>query len=309
MGGEDYVLRICGKDTAVLGIDRDAECAATMAAARIGVGPGGRRLRPDLEVLVTRWVEGRACDRGGAALARRCSSRSPRRCAPCTAGRRSPRASTPFALVERIPRRGRSTRGGRGAGRLRRGRAARPRASRAIAAGPRPRAGALPQRPAARELPRTTASGVRIVDWEYAGMGDRFFDLGNLAVNNDFGDGRRGAPARGLLRRARRARRLRGAAPDARDVRLPRGDVGRRCRTSCQRAGLRLRRLRDEHFERLLAAVRATRVRGASPMPRPRELPDRARVVIIGGGVGGARSPTTCRSSASATSCCSTATS
>ena len=23
-----------------------------------------------------------------------------------------------------------------------------------------------------------------IVDWEYAGMGDRFFDLGNLAVNN-----------------------------------------------------------------------------------------------------------------------------
>ena len=27
-----------------------------------------------------------------------------------------------------------------------------------------------------------------IVDWEYAGMGDPRFDLGNLAVNNDFGD-------------------------------------------------------------------------------------------------------------------------
>jgi thiamine kinase-like enzyme len=25
---------------------------------------------------------------------------------------------------------------------------------------------------------------IRIVDWEYAGMGDRFFDLGNFAVNN-----------------------------------------------------------------------------------------------------------------------------
>ena len=25
---------------------------------------------------------------------------------------------------------------------------------------------------------------VRIVDWEYAGMGDRYFDLGNLSVNN-----------------------------------------------------------------------------------------------------------------------------
>ena len=30
---------------------------------------------------------------------------------------------------------------------------------------------------------------VRIVDWEYAGMGDRFFDLGNLSVNNGFSDG------------------------------------------------------------------------------------------------------------------------
>jgi thiamine kinase-like enzyme len=29
---------------------------------------------------------------------------------------------------------------------------------------------------------------IRIIDWEYAGMGDRFFDLGNLAVNNDFAD-------------------------------------------------------------------------------------------------------------------------
>jgi thiamine kinase-like enzyme len=25
-----------------------------------------------------------------------------------------------------------------------------------------------------------------IVDWEYAGMGERYFDLGNLSVNNDF---------------------------------------------------------------------------------------------------------------------------
>ena len=27
-----------------------------------------------------------------------------------------------------------------------------------------------------------------LVDWEYAGWGDLFFDLGNLAVNNEFGD-------------------------------------------------------------------------------------------------------------------------
>ena len=29
---------------------------------------------------------------------------------------------------------------------------------------------------------------VRIVDWEYAGMGDRYFDLGNLSVNNGFAE-------------------------------------------------------------------------------------------------------------------------
>ena len=29
---------------------------------------------------------------------------------------------------------------------------------------------------------------LRIVDWEYAGMGDRYFDLGNLSVNNGFSD-------------------------------------------------------------------------------------------------------------------------
>ncbi len=32
-----------------------------------------------------------------------------------------------------------------------------------------------------------SADGIRIVDWEYAGMGDRYFDLGNFAVNNELG--------------------------------------------------------------------------------------------------------------------------
>ena len=39
----------------------------------------------------------------------------------------------------------------------------------------------------------TTATRIRIVDWEYAGMGDPFFDLGNFSVNHepDAGRGRR----------------------------------------------------------------------------------------------------------------------
>ena len=31
-------------------------------------------------------------------------------------------------------------------------------------------------------------SRIRIVDWEYAGMGDVYFDLANFAVNNDLSD-------------------------------------------------------------------------------------------------------------------------
>ncbi len=33
------------------------------------------------------------------------------------------------------------------------------------------------------------SAGVRIVDWEYAGMGNRYFDLGNLSINNGLGEG------------------------------------------------------------------------------------------------------------------------
>src|SRR5204862_2439899 len=38
-GGEAFVLRIGGKDTDLLGIDREHEHAATLAAAELGIGP------------------------------------------------------------------------------------------------------------------------------------------------------------------------------------------------------------------------------------------------------------------------------
>src|SRR5271166_6250149 len=39
LGGIDYVIRRPGKDTALLGIDREAERMAAEAAARLGLAP------------------------------------------------------------------------------------------------------------------------------------------------------------------------------------------------------------------------------------------------------------------------------
>ena len=38
-GGTDYVVRLPGKDTALLGIDREAECSANKLAADVGIAP------------------------------------------------------------------------------------------------------------------------------------------------------------------------------------------------------------------------------------------------------------------------------
>ena len=81
---------------------------------------------------------------------------------------------------------------------------------------------------------------VWIVDYEYAGMGDPFFDLGNLAVNNGLTPQAQETLLSLYFGSAeRRASRALGA--DARDVGLPRGDVGRRP-TGDLHVGCRLRR-------------------------------------------------------------------
>ena len=57
-GGSPYVIREPGKDTDLLGIDRNAEWAASCAAARAGVGPPVRAMLEDPPILVTAFVEG-----------------------------------------------------------------------------------------------------------------------------------------------------------------------------------------------------------------------------------------------------------
>ena len=68
---------------------------------------------------------------------------------------------------------------------------------------------------------------IRIVDWEYAGMGDPFFDLGNFSINHELTSDEDAAAARGLRRRAAAPAATGAADAHAGRVGLPRGDVGR----------------------------------------------------------------------------------
>jgi thiamine kinase-like enzyme len=169
-GDDVYVLRIGGKDTDLLGIDREHEHEAALVAAELGIGPEVVRFAEGC--LVTRFVTG---DVGQAepaevgALLRRLHS------GPTISSR-----FDPFRVVEVY-------------------------AETAAANGV-----ALPEAydrtlelarriEAARGSPRLVPchndllaanfihDGQRlwIVDWEYAGMGDAYFDLANFAVNKE----------------------------------------------------------------------------------------------------------------------------
>ncbi|HMD52029.1 MAG TPA: phosphotransferase [Solirubrobacteraceae bacterium] len=179
LGGIDYVIRRPGKDTALLGIDREAERMAAEAAARLGLAPAVAAVLDG--GLVTLLIP---CTQvGGEELSERageigaalrefhdCGVVLPRsfwvpdllgdytRIVLDRGGRLSPEYRETISLAERI-------------------------------------AGAIPLVPPspchndllAGNIIRADRGGrLMIVDWEYAGMGHPYFDLGNLSVNNDF---------------------------------------------------------------------------------------------------------------------------
>lgn len=180
-----FVLRITGKDTELLGIDRVVELEATRAAAAVGVGPDVVDFVQPEGWLVTRFVEGKiptlermqepATVRHVAAALRAVHSGPPVR------GR-----FNAFRVVEDY----RTTAFDRGA-EMPRGYAAARQVARRIELLRR----AAPERPCHNDLLNANfiddGRRLRIVDWEYAGMGDVFFDLANFSVNHGLdGDAR-----------------------------------------------------------------------------------------------------------------------
>ncbi len=175
-----FVLRIGGKDTELLGIDREAERAAAEMAASIGVGPEVVAVVRPEGYLVTRFIEGSSIPpeqlREPAMLAR--VARSVR---AIHEGPALPSRFDSHRVVERYA----ATAADHGVAIPDDYGWAHDISARIEAArGPQPLV------PCHDDLLNANfifdGGRVRIVDWEYAGMGDRFFDLGNLSVKHNF---------------------------------------------------------------------------------------------------------------------------
>jgi thiamine kinase-like enzyme len=178
MGGEDLVLRLCDRGAEVLGIDRTTEEIASRRAAAERIAPPVVAFLADVPALVTRWLPG-----GDVPVE---EMRTPGVLAQVAAMLRrlheTPALPSAFAIFRLIEEQRALT-------------DALPDSYEDLLRLARRIEAALtgPEHvPVSCHNDLLTANFVRdgarvcIVDWEYAGMNDRYFDLGNLSVNNGF---------------------------------------------------------------------------------------------------------------------------
>jgi len=178
LGGRDCVVRLPGKDTDLLGIDREAERAATAAAAGLGIGPDLIAFEPERECLVTGFIEARPVSTD------ELRDRVPEVAAALRAIHGGPPLPATFSPFERTARYERTARERGGTI---------PAAYAEVRAAADAIAAVLQGEPVPCHNDLLTANflddgeRLRILDWEYAGMGNRFFDLANFASHHDLG--------------------------------------------------------------------------------------------------------------------------
>jgi thiamine kinase-like enzyme len=178
--GETFVLRLAGTDTELLGIDRAAEVEAGRVAAEAGVGPEVIAFEPELGCIVTRFVGGSPIpeDELGDEAVMRSVVASIR----AIHGSRPIRATFPvFRIVEGF-RDIAAARGVQVPADYEAADAVAGRIEEAFAGAPAPLTTCHNDLLNANFL--LEGDHTWIVDYEYAGMGDPFFDLGNLSINN-----------------------------------------------------------------------------------------------------------------------------
>lgn len=183
--GAAYVLRVGGNDTGLLGIDRRAEYGCTLAASRAGVAPEPVAFLEPEGYLVTRFIAGSGVPAetiGAQGNIRRVIAALKR----YHAVERFPGSFSPFRVAEVYTVT------------ARRHNAPLPsnmdwllavsaEIERALLRDP------FVPIPCHNDLLNGNfiddGETIRILDWEYAGMGDRFFDLGNFSAQHAFDDG------------------------------------------------------------------------------------------------------------------------
>ena len=179
---ERWVIRLAGNDTHLLGISREVEHAATVAAAGVGVGPEVTAfIRPE-GYLVTRFIVGEPVSAEAVhrpeTLRRIADSLRRIHDGPAIPGLFVPlrivEAYRALAIARGVPIPPEYDRATDAARRI----------ERALLADP------LEPRPCHNDLLNANfiddGHRIRIIDWEYAGMGDPFFDLGNFSINHEF---------------------------------------------------------------------------------------------------------------------------
>src|ERR1700686_1158742 len=177
--GAAYVLRMGGAKTGLLGIDRAVEHAASLRAEEIGIGPPVADFVASEGWLVTRFIEGRPL----AVEERRSASPLPRigeALRKLHSARAIPGRFDSFEVVDSY-RAEAEANGVRVPEEFAR--------AREVAERIRAARGPQPLVPCHNDLLNANFlddGAIRIVDWEYAGMGDRFFDLANFSVNHEF---------------------------------------------------------------------------------------------------------------------------
>ncbi|HEY4313558.1 MAG TPA: phosphotransferase [Pirellulales bacterium] len=179
VGNDAYALRIAGDNTAQLGIDRDSEYACAAIAAAVGIGAEVVAYLPARRALLTRFVEGRVLSPMDAT----CNdilARAARTLARLHEAPAFPKEFSAFAIIEEYHRIAQAHE------------VPLPGSVRKILEGLDDLRGSVASTavscPCHNDLLPANliddGTNLRIIDWEYAGMGDRFFDLGNFAENH-----------------------------------------------------------------------------------------------------------------------------
>lgn len=184
-----FVLRLAGKDTELLEIRRSVEHEAATRAASLGLAPEVTAFLEPEGYLITRFVDASPLPPDELA--------SPQRLAEIAHMLRSFHTSGPLSGdfdAFRVPFLHHEAARGRGVAIPEQFATAAEFAARieaAFDASPEPRVPCHNDLLNANFL--TDETQIWLLDWEYAGNNDRYFDLGNLSVNNGLDDGPRAA--------------------------------------------------------------------------------------------------------------------